>query len=96
MENKKWIEYNRTCYNRKKEKGVCVCCGKEKPIPGKTRCEKCAEKNRLNSLHTARRRRLMGLCLYCGKNEKREGKSCCAECAERMRNYTASWRAAHG
>lgn len=40
--------YKNTTYNRRKEEGVCVYCGKKPPRSGKIGCADCAEKINLN------------------------------------------------
>lgn len=35
---------HRRLYYERKEKGLCVCCGKSAPVEGLTRCQKCREK----------------------------------------------------
>ena len=40
--------YKNITYNRRKEEGVCVYCGKMPPRSGKLGCADCAEKRKLN------------------------------------------------
>ena len=40
--------YKNTTFNRRKEEGVCVYCGKMPPRSGKLGCADCAEKRKLN------------------------------------------------
>lgn len=46
--------YKNSTYNRRKEEGVCVYCGKMSPQSGKLGCADCAEKRKLN--HALRRK----------------------------------------
>ena len=47
---------NRRRYKERKEKGLCVQCGKRKPIPGKVRCARCAARNKVNSANYRERK----------------------------------------
>lgn len=40
---------NKERYEKLKSKGICARCGKEKAVPGFTKCEACREKDRIAS-----------------------------------------------
>src|ERR1700721_592797 len=91
-------------YQRYKSQGLCVLCGKD-PVPGKLRCESCAERakkitrewaERNPGGDTRSRRRKQGLC-ECG-DKPPEGQKLCDKCRDKLhkkqKKYAAKNRAA--
>ena len=70
----------------RREKGLCVACGKRPPAPERTRCEPCTAKKRPGDRARYRRqtaeRLALGLCPKCGKRPPAPGRSQCAPCLE--------------
>ena len=71
-------------YQKRKAMGVCVDCGKNKPVEGILSCEKCRIKN--NKRHTENRvfYQSLGLCGRCGKNKLFGNEKECPECLAMM------------
>ena len=78
-------------YVARKAAGVCVACGKEKAVPGKTRCEKCLEyarkdaKLRYSSMTAERRREWnkQNHARYKAIREERKRLGLCTYCGKR-------------
>ena len=68
----------------RREKGMCLSCGKRRPAPDRTRCEPCALKRREADRERFRRRTAdrvaRGLCPRCGKAEPVPGLALCETC----------------
>lgn len=71
---KRTNDYHRSVYQQRKEAGVCVRCGKRKPVFNDLRCGICREKMQLrrqerrvkNGTLTRKERLEQGLCYFCG------------------------------
>lgn len=87
-------------YQRRKEKGLCIKCGKNEPFRGKTLCLQCLmdERERLEDFHEKHREQLrrsarertrklrsQGICVTCGKRPAVKGRARCARCQIRQR-----------
>ena len=78
----------RESYHRKtaarREKGLCVTCGKQQPTPGRTRCEPCAAKKRPGDRARHHRRTAervaAGMCPRCGERPPAPERSQCEPC----------------
>ncbi len=78
----------RESYHRKvvarREKGLCVTCGKQPPTPGRTRCEPCAAKRRPGDRARHHRRTAervaAGMCPRCGERPPAPERSQCEPC----------------
>lgn len=98
---------HKNTYWKRKEAGICVRCGKRKPIPEMTLCGICrakasqsnrkASKKRGNEIPRSERV-ANGLCYFCGAELDREGRSCkkcaakCAKSLESMDRSNHVWR----
>lgn len=71
---------NKAEYNRRKEQGICVICGKEKAGDGKVACEKCLENRRNYQRETRKFFRKMKICPRCAKNKLFGEEKTCPEC----------------
>lgn len=82
--------YGRAYYAERKADGLCTQCGKP-AIPGRSRCESCAENARAKARARMRRQRpawrKLGICTVCGCRIAIEGQKWCAVCAERTAEY---------
>lgn len=67
-------------YNRRKEQGICVICGKEKSRKNSVACEWCSEKQRIYIKETRDFYRKLGYCPRCGKNKLFGDEKTCPEC----------------
>lgn len=88
-------------YNRLKDAGLCVRCGKVPPKDGRVMCAECAQKNReaaranqyqrMREYDGMRKRyakhREAGICVRCGKAPAAENRALCPECLIYMREY---------
>ena len=70
-------------YKNKREKGLCVVCGK--PSGGKFRCSKCAKQKNLNAKHLRKLREKNGVCTECGGNRDDLRYKLCSSCREKHR-----------
>lgn len=87
-------------YNRRKEHGLCVRCGKIPPITGGVMCLECTELSRKERRERREFLRNLGLCPRCGKNKLFGDEKECPECVAMMyelnkkskekRNFNAS------
>lgn len=68
-------------YNRKKQNGLCVDCGKPSDT-GECRCSKCKERNIAFQRENRREAKKSGLCIKCCKRPVATGYSKCPECLE--------------
>lgn len=73
--------YNR--YNLRKEQGLCVTCGKVKPVEGKTQCQACKDRNANYQKKSRKMFDELGLCVRCGKEKQAIGFKMCPECIEK-------------
>ncbi len=81
----------RESYHRKtaarRAKGLCVTCGKQRPTPGRTRCEPCAAKKRPGDRARHHRRTAdrvaAGMCPRCGERPPAPERSQCEPCLEK-------------
>ena len=71
-------------YNKRKELGLCVNCGKEKPKDNFVCCEKCKEKQKIYQRETREYYRSLGICSRCGKNKLFGNEKECLECSAKM------------
>ena len=89
-------------YQKRKEAGLCVRCGKP-AMECKVHCESCIEK--INSYRKKNRERLVselkkrfeylksvGICTKCGKNQALPGRNYCAECKQYQHEYNVTYR----
>lgn len=67
-------------YNRRKEQGICVKCGKEKASMGRVACIKCREKQKNASKERREFYISFGYCPRCGKNKLFGDERTCPEC----------------
>lgn len=74
---------SKTTYNRRKEQGLCVICGKTEPRQGGVTCEKCLEKQRNYQRETRQFYREIGICPRCGTNKLFGDEKTCPECLAR-------------
>ena len=78
--------YHRRTAERR-EKGLCLKCGKRPPAPGRSRCEPCAAKKRPADRARHHRRTeariAQGMCPKCGKRPPEPGRSQCGPCLEK-------------
>lgn len=89
----------RIIYNRRKDQGQCVLCGKEdnRTAAGFTVCRNCEnsmiERRRYRSAMRIKRSE----CIQCGHKDSRtvQGFRYCESCAERQRISARKWREAH-
>ena len=72
-------------YRSRKEKGLCVKCGKVPPRENKVMCAECAEKERKYENETRAFCRSVGICPVCQKNKLFGDERNCPEC--RAKNY---------
>ena len=71
-------------YEKRKQSGMCVKCGKVPPRPNRVCCETCAEKDRVRRDETREFFKKMGLCARCGKHKVYGSRVECLDCAEHM------------
>ena len=78
--------YHRRTAERR-EKGLCLKCGKVPPAPGRSRCEPCAAKKRPADRARHHRRTeariAQGMCPKCGKRPPEPERSQCGPCREK-------------
>lgn len=74
-------------YRKRKDKGMCVVCGKYPARKGYTCCEACAEKQRLNSLATRKVYKSLGICARCGQHKLYGDEKTCPECLAKESEY---------
>ena len=90
--------YSRKYYEAKRAAGICVRCCHAPAIPGRSKCETCAEITREQARLRMRRYRkawrALGSCVVCGQRLPIEGQSWCAVCAERTAEYKQKARMA--
>lgn len=90
-------ERKREIYLERKEKGLCVKCGKNYTDNKHLKCDICRQKerdyrikNRENLIEYGKKRReilrQVKICIRCGKNEAIAGLSSCYECLQRVKN----------
>ena len=80
--------YKKTVYDKRREQGLCVHCGKSPSDPGMVTCSKCRKKQREYRQTYIRKGeasnkdiwRYSGKCSRCGKNELYDGTSLCESC----------------
>lgn len=75
---------SKSTYQNRKEKGLCVQCGKKPPIEGKVMCAECAEQKKVYQRETREWRRNLGFCSRCGKNRIFGDEKECPECTAMM------------
>ena len=68
-------------YYDRKNKGLCVICGKRKPEDGKTRCLECASKERDRRIQSRKFYLGINICPICKKRKIEPNKKMCYECA---------------
>ena len=82
--------YGRAYYASRKAEGACTQCG-QPAIPGRSRCEPCAKRDRENARKRMRRLRPawrdLHVCAVCGCRIAIQGQAWCAVCAERTAEY---------
>ena len=78
---------SKTTYDRRKEQGICVICGKEKPKEGYICCEQCKEKRKIYQRETREYYRNLGICSRCGKNKLFGEENECPECMAKMYDF---------
>lgn len=71
-------------YNRRKEQGLCVRCGKIPPITNGVMCLECSELSRKERREQREFFRNLGLCPRCGKNKLFGDENECPECCAMM------------
>ena len=81
-------EVNARYYEKKKNSGLCVQCGKVPPADGKTLCESCLLKLRNYSKDTRKFFKDLGLCPRCGKNKLFGDEKECPECTAKEYEVT--------
>lgn len=91
-QKKRNIELHKQRYSRRKEAGICVICGKRRPMENRLKCSFCTA--RLKEMSRRYRQRdgvtprvLMdgvGLCTMCGKSPPIEGKRVCRTCYDKL------------
>jgi len=74
----------KSTYKNRKEKGVCVRCGKKPPREGKVMCYECAKKAKIYRQETRKFLLGLGLCPRCGKNKLFGDEKECLECRAMM------------
>lgn len=72
-------------YRSRKEKGLCVKCGKVPPRQNRVMCAECGEKERRYENETRAFCRSVGICPVCQKNKLYGNERNCVEC--RAKNY---------
>lgn len=75
---------SKTTYERRKEKGICVICGKENAQKGFVCCEKCKEKQKNDRRETREFLKKIGICPRCGENKLFGDEKECPECLAKM------------
>lgn len=70
-------------YKRRKEKGLCVRCGKKEPIEGRAMCAECTEYHRTYEKETRIFYKSIGICPKCKKDKIYEGENLCLKCYEK-------------
>ena len=91
---KGWIitsDSKKTLYERRKEQGLCVQCGKPNDKKG-TRCKVCTQKSTEYARERREKRRLLGLCPRCGK-ELMGDEVNCIECQAVNYVFSIKWKA---
>lgn len=71
-------------YEEKKQKGICVKCGKESAQKGKVMCTKCAEKVKFESAERRAFFKKHNICYRCGKNKLFGNEKTCPECLAKV------------
>lgn len=98
IQRKKDNAYNKAKYDRHKEAGICVYCGKRKSESPYISCSICTAKRKIYYReHTGKyiqrhERASYGLCYVCGRHLDREGKACKA-CSDKAAAVLAENRA---
>ena len=82
-------ERQKIVYMSRKEKGICVKCGKVEAMPNKTVCTDCSKKTTLNTKETRKFLTSLGLCINCRIRQAEPNKKMCYEClgAEQDKYY---------
>ena len=73
----------KSCYEKRKEAGMCVSCGINKAMDGKVKCRACQEKHSEYQRKSREFFDSMGLCVRCGQREQAIGFKYCPECLEK-------------
>lgn len=71
----------------RKEKGLCVKCGKCEPVENKSMCETCAEKHRNYIRESRKMCREIGICPVCQKNKLFGDEKTCPECLAKKMEF---------
>lgn len=64
-------------------RGLCVNCGKDKPLEGRNVCAQCAQRRHDQTLARKTRLEKKNLCITCGRNERFGKLTRCADCIYR-------------
>lgn len=75
---------SKNTYQNRKEKGLCVICGKVPAREGRVACKQCAKKQEDYQRKTREFRRNLGFCSRCGKNKLFGKEKECPECVAMM------------
>lgn len=73
---------------RRREKGLCIYCGKVPPKNGRVGCEKCLRKRSDEALAIRVFYLSHGICPICRKNKVADSHALCAECLEKTNNQS--------
>lgn len=92
IEQKYHQKYNRDRYYRLKEQGICVLCGKEKAVEGRTKCKSCAdfENKKIKFNHQVAIH--AGVCTECGRKLEDNNYKTCERCRRIRRKKSKEWR----
>ena len=82
-------------YHQRKNSGVCVSCGKQKPVPDRVRCEQCLDKDRQENRLKREMLKSLGICARCGKVSVFKGETLCPECRAKHMNAVEQYRRNH-
>lgn len=79
-------------YQARAAEGLCVACGRQKPVRGTRRCIECARVHNEESQARRDQRRRQGMCPLCGVRKPSKGKRHCLKCLVRARSNNARYR----
>ncbi len=91
MRSKKYLSSTKAYKNNKISKGICVNC-LELSRPGKTLCQKCADKQIEKEKIKKKQLEGKGLCVACGKYPNVQGIKICEMCRKKRLQYSSNYR----
>lgn len=84
--------YYRNQRSERLQKGLCGTCGKKPHVAKRTKCEDCAEKNRVGANKYRKKNIGIGICSCCGKNPLIQGRAKCQSCIDQWNKHRANRR----